>query len=424
MIKENIHPSNVEKTCFVIIGFGKKMDHINGREIDLDKTYQYIIEPVFKKLGFFCFRACDIAHSGVIDKPMYENILKADFVVADLTTFNPNVLYELGVRHAVRKHTTIVISDDKMVLPFDLSHVNTDKYQHMGNGIDHGEVNRFRDFLERKVTQLLAAPKVDSPLYVAHPDLQVPTFTQKEVNEIKENIQSIGSLSDYITAAEDFKSKEDYLAAIEVLKLARELNQDNILVTQRMALCTYKSKYPDQQQALLDAAEILEGLHPDTSTDLETLGLSGAINKRLYELTKDVKYLNNAVWFYEKGFYIGSDYYGGINTAYLFNVLANLENDFYESNASFGNARKIRRKVIEICNGLMKDGKWQSREDKEWVYFSMAEAHVGLDDVDEEAKWLEKAKEVAKGDFGMRSYMEQRTKLIHELETFRNKVII
>jgi len=191
-----------------------------------------------------------------------------------------------------------------------------------------------------------------------------------------------------------------------------------------MALCTYKSKYPNQQQALLDAAEILEELHPDTSTDLETLGLSGAINKRLYELTKDVKYLNNAVWFYEKGFYIGSDYYGGINTAYLFNVLANLENDFYESNASFGNARKIRRKVIEICNGLMKDGKWQSREDKEWVYFSMAEAHVGLDEVDEEAKWLEKAKEVSKGDFGMRSYMEQRTKLMHELEAFRNKVII
>lgn len=415
---------NVEKTCFVIIGFGKKMDHANGREIDLDKTYKYIIEPVFKRLGFVCYRASDISHSGVIDKPMYDNILKADFVVADLTTFNPNVLYELGVRHAVRKHTTIVISDDRHVLPFDLSHVNIDKYQHLGNGIDHGEVNRFSDYLEAKVKQLLEEPEVDSPLYTLYPELQMPMFTQREVNKIKENIRETGSLSDYITMAEDFKRSNDYKSAIRVLMQAKKLNQDNILVTQRLALCTYKSELPDPKQALLTATEILKELNPETSTDLETLGLSGAINKRLYAETGDVEYLNKAAWFYDKGFYIGSDYYNGINAAYIFNVLANLEPDFYEANAHFGNARKIRRRVIEICNALMNEENWEGREDKEWVYLTMAEAYVGLDEQAVEEEWLEKAKEVGNGEFGMKSYLEQREKLQRELDQFKNKIIL
>ena len=41
-----------EKTCFVIIGFGRKMDYSTGRMIDLDKTFEYIIKPVFEDLKF------------------------------------------------------------------------------------------------------------------------------------------------------------------------------------------------------------------------------------------------------------------------------------------------------------------------------------------------------------------------------------
>lgn len=48
------------KTCFVIIGFGKKTDYQTGRVIDLDKTFEYIVKPVFEELDFFCFRASEI----------------------------------------------------------------------------------------------------------------------------------------------------------------------------------------------------------------------------------------------------------------------------------------------------------------------------------------------------------------------------
>src|SRR4051812_2089531 len=109
-----------KKTCFVIIGFGPKKDHDTGRVLDLDKTFENLIKPVFKDLKIDCFRAKDIRHTGIIDVPMYEWIYKADIVVADISTLNANALYELGVRHALRPYTTIVISEKDMKYPFDV----------------------------------------------------------------------------------------------------------------------------------------------------------------------------------------------------------------------------------------------------------------------------------------------------------------
>src|SRR5262245_52578987 len=101
--------ANGNKTCFVIMGFGEKTDFQSNpqRVLNLNKTYEYIIEPAVKEAGLTCVRADRIIHSTVIDKPMYENLLSADVVVADLSTSNLNAIYELGVRHALRPSTTI-----------------------------------------------------------------------------------------------------------------------------------------------------------------------------------------------------------------------------------------------------------------------------------------------------------------------------
>src|SRR5258708_3547300 len=96
-------------TCFVVMGFGKKTDFEMGRTLDLDKTYKYIIKPAVMDAGLTCIRADEITHSGPIDVPMYEQLLQADVVVADLSTSNKNAYYELGVRHALRPYSTVVI---------------------------------------------------------------------------------------------------------------------------------------------------------------------------------------------------------------------------------------------------------------------------------------------------------------------------
>jgi len=89
-------------SCFVIMGFGEKTDFQSNpqRVLNLNRTYEDIIKPAVKEAGHTCVRADEIIHSTVIDKPMYDNLLSADLVIADLSTANVNAVYELGVRHA------------------------------------------------------------------------------------------------------------------------------------------------------------------------------------------------------------------------------------------------------------------------------------------------------------------------------------
>src|SRR6185436_950230 len=140
---------NIKGTCFVVMGFGKKTDFETGRVLDLDKSYRNMIKPAVEAAGLQCIRADEIVHSGMIDVPMYEMLLNADLVVADLSTSNKNAYYELGVRHALKPHTTIVICEDGIkTFPFDVNHVLIRQYHHTGEGIDFEEVERFREVLK------------------------------------------------------------------------------------------------------------------------------------------------------------------------------------------------------------------------------------------------------------------------------------
>lgn len=136
-----------ERKCFVIMGFGIKTDFATGRKLDLNKSYKLLIKPVVEKKGLKCIRADEILHSGSIDFQMYKELYEADLVIADLSTANVNAFYELGIRHAFRKHTTIIISEDKYAYPFDLNHIKITSYTHLGEAIDYEEVLRFQQVL-------------------------------------------------------------------------------------------------------------------------------------------------------------------------------------------------------------------------------------------------------------------------------------
>ena len=105
-------PTTESGTCFVVMGFGKKTDFETGRVLDLDQSYLSLIKPAVEAARLKCIRADEIVHSGLIDVPMYEKLLKADVVVADISTSNRNALYELGVRHALRPYTTVIIAEE------------------------------------------------------------------------------------------------------------------------------------------------------------------------------------------------------------------------------------------------------------------------------------------------------------------------
>src|ERR1700737_750043 len=156
------------------MGFGKKTDYESGKTLDLDATYEAIIQPAVKDQGLRCIRADEIMHSGMIDSEMYEMLLRADLVIADISTGNVNAVYELGVRHALRPNSTIIMKEAEGRLYFDLNHVSTFQYEHLGKDIGAREAERASRELRSLIAEVLTAQKPDSPVYTYLPKLQQP----------------------------------------------------------------------------------------------------------------------------------------------------------------------------------------------------------------------------------------------------------
>lgn len=112
------------KKCFVIMPFGKKKD-LDGTEIDFDYVYHEMIEKAVEGLGVDCERCDEIPDTGAIHKKMFKGIFEADVSVVDITSLNPNVFYELGVRHALHKYVTLVIrKNSDQSIPFNIRGLN------------------------------------------------------------------------------------------------------------------------------------------------------------------------------------------------------------------------------------------------------------------------------------------------------------
>ena len=138
-----------------------------------------------------------------------------------------------------------------------------------------------------------------------------------------------------IHRVDEAQKKNDWIKARVLLEEIREMRKagapdiskdqtesEDPDILQRLALATYKSEQPSPEKALEGARGLLALLEPQTSNDTETLGLWGAVHKRLWELTRENHYLDEAVRGYERGFYLRNDYYNGINYAYLLNERA------------------------------------------------------------------------------------------------------
>jgi hypothetical protein len=218
-----------KKRCFVVMGFGIKTDYINGRKLDLNKSYRLLIKPVVEAKGIECVRADELTHSGSIDVQMYQELLQADLVIADLSTLNANALYELGIRHALRPFTTIVISENKLSYPFDLNHMVIHSYQHLGDAIDYEEVERFRGALGNVIQTVLDKNESDSPVYTYLHSLIPPKLQEQIEKAVNESVKTeptpeIGkALSLIIQEAEDAIETKDFAKAKSLFQTAEKL---------------------------------------------------------------------------------------------------------------------------------------------------------------------------------------------------------
>lgn len=410
------------------MGFGKKTDFQTGRVLDLDKSYKTIIKPAVEKAGLACIRADEIVHSGIIDVPMFKQLLTADVVIADLSAYNCNAFYELGVRHALRPYSTITIAESKLVYPFDVNHIAIRSYEHLGTGIDFDEVERMRAELVKAITHVLANPTNDSPVYEFLKDLHPPSLQQAIAQEAAQMQQAdimpqddntlgvLMSQAEKAIAEEKWSKAKDYLADIrDLLKDPKGIRPEDPYIIQQLALATYKSKQPDARTALVEAQKILAPLKPETTNDPETLGLCGAICKRLWEIDGKRDNLDAAIQNYQRGFNLKNDYYNGINYAYLLNVRAAVSEPA-DAVADFVLAQRVRREVISICERLLESGRKFEPDEKYWIEATLGEAWYGLGEREKSKAILEPAYASAPKSWMRGSTEEQLGKLEKLLE--------
>lgn len=335
--------------CFILMPFGKKPG-VGGAVIDFDAVYSELIKPAVEAAGLMPLRADEEEAGGIIHKPMFERLILCEYAVADLTTANANVFYELGVRHAVKPATTVLMyAADGARLPFDLAPMRGLRY---GLGPDGKPAAAAAD--HDKLTQLLTVAKastVDSPVYQlveGFPDIQhiktdvfrerveyaaaikedLRVARRKEAGEALVAIQGIEQRVGPFKLAEagvlvdlmlSYRAVSAWDEMIRVVRGMPDPLQWTPLVQEQLAFALNRAGHGEE------AEHVLKNLITKRGPSSETYGLLGRVYKdRWNEAVKAGKtmlargLLDNAIAAYVKGFEADwRDAYPGINAVTL-----------------------------------------------------------------------------------------------------------
>jgi tetratricopeptide (TPR) repeat protein len=155
--------SDMKPLCFALMPFGRKTDE-SGRMIDFDIIYQQIIAPAIIAADMEPMRADQERMGGAIHKAMFERLLLREYAVADVTGANPNVFYELGIRHATRPRSTVILFAEGTALPFDVALLRCVRYETDSRGVPV-EPKRHLALIKEKLKEAQQDTYDDSPLF-------------------------------------------------------------------------------------------------------------------------------------------------------------------------------------------------------------------------------------------------------------------
>jgi tetratricopeptide (TPR) repeat protein len=347
--------------CFVLMPFGKKKDAA-GTEIDFDTVYREMIAPAIKDAGLEPLRADHEVTGGIIHQAMFERLILCDYAVADLTTANANVFYELGVRHGIRPGTTVCCFSTGTNLPFDVRMQRAVPYDLTSDGVPKEPEKA--DGPIAAIARLLMAAKdgtPDSPVFALVRDMKPPeikhlktdTFrTQAEYDAtMKDRLASARRLlaadaakeldaieADLVKAAGDLKlapagvvvdlflsrrANLDWSGMIALCDKMHESLKRGVMIREQLALAYNRAKQPDKAQP------ILEELIATNGPSSESYGLLGRIHKDRWDAARKQGrakeasgHLDAAIEAYRKGFDADPrDAYPGVNAVTLMEFL-------------------------------------------------------------------------------------------------------
>jgi hypothetical protein len=163
---------------------------------------KHVIAPAAKECGYDALRADQISQPGMITSQVIQHLLDDPLVVADLTGRNPNVFYELAVRHAVGKPSVQIIQGGEP-LPFDVAESRTIQFDHH----DLDNVAKCRDDLVAQIRKVEQNPNdVDTPISVA---LDLKALRQSDNPLEKSSAEIITMLQEIRTKMGEIAERRD-----------------------------------------------------------------------------------------------------------------------------------------------------------------------------------------------------------------------
>lgn len=344
--------------CFVLMPFGTKKDPSGGPDIDFDLIYEDAIRPGIEAAGMEPLRADEERTGGIIHRAMFERLLLCDFALADLTTANSNVFYELGVRHAARPSTTLAIFASHQKPPFDVNYLRALPYELAeGNRFGSREAGMLRSSLSRRLDQLRNVARedavADSPIFQLLEDYKAPDIARLKTDSFRERTRIAADLKRSLADARYSKDEaalagiEDKLGSLDGVEVgvlvdlylsyrAVQAWDKMIQLFERLPVALKRSVMVREQLAFAlnrskrrrEAIEILEGVISEQGPSSETNGLIGRVYKDLWvEAIKNgnetlaAGYLDRAISAYVRGFEADwRDAYPGINAVTLLDI--------------------------------------------------------------------------------------------------------
>jgi tetratricopeptide (TPR) repeat protein len=332
--------------CFVLMPFGKKPDAA-GLLVDFDAVYRELIAPAINEAGLEPLRADEELAGGIIHKPMFERLILCEYAVADLTAANANVFYELGIRHAVRPATTVLLFSEKSRLPFDLALLRAFPYPLNSAGGPENVENTRKGIAERLRAAKSGLYK-DSPVFQLvenFPDLQrlktdvfrdrveyaarfqeklAESRRQKRVEAVKAVEQELGNIADQESGVviDLFLSYRAVKSWTEMIRLVDQMSEplrQTVMVQEQLGLALNRAGQGEK------AEQILQQLIQRRGPSSETYGILGRVYKDRWDaalkrgdLVLARGLLDKAINAYLSGFEADwRDAYPGINAVTL-----------------------------------------------------------------------------------------------------------
>ena len=191
------------KNCFVIAPIGESDSDTRKRS---DQVLKHVIMPAVASLGYEAVRADQIEKPGIITSQVIQHIINDSLVIADLTEYNPNVFYELAIRHALRKPFIHLIQEGERI-PFDVANTRTVHVNHH----DLDSVDSAKNEIINQIKSLEEdASNIETPFSVS---LDLQALRQSEKPEERSLADLVAVVSDINTGLGKLEMKIDASSA-------------------------------------------------------------------------------------------------------------------------------------------------------------------------------------------------------------------